>query len=407
MNDVRLFLSLRYLKGRSRWPMKPSYGLILGGIVLGLLALLVVSSVMNGFDHYMSGIVTESKGHVWIWGKNHQPFVPTPELLQKIRAVRGVEAAAPVCRTDLVVRKGDRLMTVVAWGIESESFRQVTGLFRHIAVGDSHTQSLQGVLLGIDQSVNLGATVGENIQLMTPIGTMPSPFGLLPRIRQLPVVGVTESGMPDYDKLYIYLPIADARYFLGYGDDQVDLVMVKASSTAAAQRVARRLQSALGPDYTVESWGMFEHNLFSAMRIEKILMFLVLSLVFIIVAFNLAGSFIKLATEKRREIGLLKAIGLTHRDTTGVFLRAGVVVGGLGTLLGLILSGIALWVQYRWHPVHIPIQGFPLANLPVDIRPGDFIAAALLVLGISLGACWIAVRRIARLNPSDALRDER
>jgi lipoprotein-releasing system permease protein len=404
--SFRRLLASRYLRGRKRRLPRSAHLLAATGIALGMFTLLVVSSVMNGFDAYMSGIVTDSKGHVWITSPERSPFAVDTALLERIRSVKGVAAAAPVTRTDLVLRKRDRVTTVTAWGVEPQSFRPVTRVFDHIVVGNPRMTRLDGVLIGIDRSMFLGATVGDTLQLLSPVGRTPTPFGMIPRMRRARVAGIVESGMPDYDQLYAYLPMEQGQFFGGIGE-KADLIMVRTDDPNHSRRVANRLRRALGTEYLVEDWSRFESNLFSAMKIEKIVMFLVLSLVFVIVSFNLAGNFIKLAVEKKREIGILKAMGLTHRDTAGVFIRAAAAISFMGAGTGLATAALAIWIQARWGLVRIPAPGFPMSSLPVEVRPWDFILATLLVLGISLGACWIAVRRMTRLSPGVAIRDGR
>jgi lipoprotein-releasing system permease protein len=397
-------LSDRYLRGRRG--VRSTYVLIAGGIALGLFALLTVSSVMNGFDRYMTQIVTDSKGHIWITGREGKVIAPDSALLSRIRQVKGVEGAAPVCRADLVVRKGDRLSTVVAWGIDPESFRTVTRVFNHVVVNDPSDTGMNGVMIGIDQSVHLGASAGDSLQLLTPVGLTPTPFGLLPNIRAERVVGIIQSGMPDYDQLYLYMPLRDGQFFTG-DSTHVDLIMVRTTDPGTSYRVASRLRRELGADYQIENWSEFDANLFFAMKVEKTVMFFVLSLVFVIVAFNLAGNFIRLAVEKKQEIGILKAVGLTRADTASVFLRAGAIISGWGTFVGLLSAGLAIAAQLRWHILRIPVPGFPFSVLPVVVRPMDFLFAAVIAMSISLGACWIAVRRVTAMDPGTAIRDGR
>ena len=197
-------LALRYLKGRHKIFFTFSNMLSMFGIIIGVFSLLVVSSVMNGFDSDMRRRVIGSKAEIKIHHADYSPISNYQAVADKIAAQEEVLAAAPVCESELMIQKGQNLSASVCFGIDFSRHRKITDLLDKIVVGVPEKEDLEndGIIIGLDLSLTINATVGEYVQLTSPIGTEPSPFGLLPRSKKLKVVGLFASGMPEYDQVY-------------------------------------------------------------------------------------------------------------------------------------------------------------------------------------------------------------
>ena len=401
-----IVIALRYLKGRKKFFFTFSNMLSLLGIIIGVFSLLVVSSVMNGFDSDMRDRVIGSKAEIKIYKEDYSPISNYNELIEDILTNEKVVGAAPVCDIELMIQKEKKISSTLCYGIDLDKQKNVTELLNKIVVGapDKDTLDDDGIIIGLDLSLTLSATVGEYIQLTSPIGTQPSPFGLLPKSKKLKIVGIYISGMPEYDRVYTYISLKNSQYFLGY-EDEVTQIEVKSVDPSHSARVANKIQDKINNIYLVEDWSVFDANLFNAIKMEKAVMFLVLALMIIIASFNMSGNFVKLVTEKRVEIGILKSMGASGKDVVKIFINIGVIIGFLGTLIGLILAIILLFVQMKFHFIVIPVPGFPLQWLPVEMRVLDFILVPVVVIIISLLTTLHPARRTVKIDPMKIIRN--
>ncbi|MCK4655245.1 MAG: ABC transporter permease [Candidatus Cloacimonetes bacterium] len=401
-----LKLALRYLKGRKKYCFTFSNMLSVFGIIIGVFSLLVVSSVMNGFESDMRNRVIGSKAEIKIYKFDYSPIINYKNLVDKVSMVSSVVGAAPVCENELMIQKKNYLVFTICFGIDFEKHKKVTELLNKIVVGEPETEAIEkdGIIIGLDLSLTLNATVGEYVQLTSPVGTEPSSFGLLPRSREFKVIGIFISGMPEYDRLFTYVSLKNAQYFLGY-EDEVSHIDIKTQDSKKSRLISKVIQSQIGENFIVEDWSDFEANLFNAIKMEKIVMFLVLALMIIIAAFNMTGNFIKLVAEKKTEIGILKAMGATEHDIIKIFVNVGVIIGIFGTFIGLILALLILFAQHNYHLIKIPVPGFPLHWIPVEMRLWDFIFVPLVAIIISFLTTLHPARRTVKIDPIKIIRD--
>lgn len=402
-----MMMALRYLKGRKKFFFTFSNILSLLGIVIGVFSLLVVSSVMNGFDSDMRNRVIGSKAEIKIHKKDYSPIKNYDEIINKLKTNKKVIGAAPVCDIELMIQKDKDISSTMCFGIELDKQKNVTELLNKIVVGAPNKEALDddGIIIGMELSLTLGATVGEYIHLTSPIGTQPSPFGLLPKSKKLKVVGIYISGMPEYDRGYTYISLKNSQYFLGF-EDEITQIEVKSTDPSNSSKLANEISKIINNEYIVEDWSEFEANLFNAIKMEKAVMFIVLALMIIIASFNMSGNFVKLVTEKRVEIGILKSMGASGKDVIKIFINIGVIIGFLGTMIGLFLALILLIAQMEYHFISIPVPGFPLQWLPVEIRLLDFVLVPVVAIAISLLTTLHPASRTMKINPLKIIRNK-
>ena len=403
---IHLFLALRYLKGRKKIVFTFSNMLSLFGIIIGVFSLLVVSSVMNGFELDMKNRVIGSKAEIKIYHKNYDPIKDCELILEKVDNLPEVIKSAPVCQNELMIQNKKNLASTICFGINLERQNHVTEILENIVIGYPSSQDLEndGIIIGLDLSLTINATVGEYIQLSSPLGTVPSPFGLLPKTKKLKVIGIFLSGMPEYDKLFTYISLKNSQFFLDF-EDEVNQVEIKTHNLRRSSKIAHQIQVVLGDDFVVEDWSEFDANLFNAIKLEKVVMFLVLALMIIIASFNMTGNFIKLVAEKKVEIGVLKAIGASEKDIVRLFVNVGLVIGIIGTFIGVAFALILLLAQDYWHFIKIPVAGFPLQWIPVDMRFLDFIIVPIVVIVISFLTTLHPARRTVKIDPIKIIRN--
>jgi lipoprotein-releasing system permease protein len=306
-----------------------------------------------------------------------------------------------------MIQKDQNLASTLCFGIDYEGHGKITDIFQNIVVGVPEKEDLEndGIIIGLDLSLTINATVGEYVQLVSPLGSEPSPFGLLPKSKKLKVVGIFSSGMPEYDQIYVYLSLNSVQYFLDY-DDEVNSVEVRTVDSSQSGRYAEKIRNLLGKNFVVEDWSVFDANLFNALKMEKIVMYLVLILMILIASFNMTGNFVKLVTEKKIEIGVLKAMGASQKDIVKIFIIAGITIGFVGVLIAFILALLILWAQLKWQFVQIPVPGFPLQTLPIEMRLIDFVLVPAIALIISSISTILPATKTMKIDPVKIIRNQ-
>lgn len=391
------------------------------GIALGVFALLTVSTVMNGFDRDMRQRIIGTRAEIRIDNKDASPLIDYPGLLSALERHPSVQAAAPVVRNELMLVKGSAMAATVCFGIDLEQHRKVSPVLlpltdeqlrqanrqwvQGIVNGAPQPADLEqnGIILGSELALSLGAVRGDTLALISPLGTVPTPFGLLPRTRQVTVVGIFIAGMPEYDRLYSYISLAGGQFFSGY-DDEIDHIDLKTNHPNRLFRTTEILQTAF-PAYRVQNWSAFDTSLFNAMHFEKYLMLAVLSLMFVIAAFNMSGNIYRSIVLKRRTIGVLKTVGYRDAELVKLFFRQGLVVAIAGIVTGILAALLFIRLQARFELIQLPVGGMPNLVLPVFPKLADFILitlAALFVSGISI---WLPSRQAAAIDPILLIRE--
>ena len=402
-----LKIAKRYLKGRNKFWFSASNLLSLIGIVIGVFAILVVSAVMNGFNSDLRKRVVGTKADIKIHNQDYTPITNYQEIMTKIKNHHSdIIGISPLCETELMLQKNNNLATGMFFGIDFELHKQTTNILDKMVVGSPTEENFQtGIIIGLDLSIELNVTVGEKVLVSSPVGSEPSPFGLLPRSKSLTIVGIFSSGMPEYDRAYIYLSLQNAQYFLNY-DKGVDYLAVKTQNPTNSDKTAASIKKLLGKDYLVEDWREYEFHLFNAIKMERAVMFLVLALMIVIAAFNMTGNFTRLVTEKKEEIGILEAIGTTKKDITKIFINIGVIIGFMGSFIGAGLALIIIFLQQEYHLIKIPIPGFAIQYLPVEIKLTNYIFIPLFVILISILTTLYPVKKTMKIKPIDIIREK-
>ena len=400
-------LTKKYLFGRNRvWP-KLSHMLSLVGIVIGVVALLIVSSVMNGLRDDMMQRIIRTKAEIRVYHQTMQAFELNPELEQTITGNEEVIAVSPVVRNELLMQKDDNVTVIRAYGIDLEKHGKISELEDQIRLGSYDSQQLEdeGIIIGLDLSLALGATVGEYVRLSSPVKTEPTPLGLLPKTKNLRVIGIFSSGMPEYDRHYSYFSLNTGRYFSGY-EQEIDLLQVKITDPYRSRRIASMIRNRIGDEYIVEDWSVFDKSLFEAMDLEKTVMLTVLTLMLIISGFNMACSSVRMVSEKYADIGILKALGMKTKAINHSFIMVNVLIGLTGIIGGTVISTAFIFIQSRFKIVQIPIPGFPMQWLPVVYNRQDFILVGFLVIVITLLATVIPLQKIKGMEPIKVIRNQ-
>ncbi len=412
-----LFIGLRYLQSRRRETFISLITIIsVLGVMIGVMTLNVVMAVMTGFEEVLRDRLLGLNAHVTLVKPGD--FITGYEgLIARVVHEKGVLAAAPSVNGQVMVTSGRRVSGVVVRGIDPDRAGGVVDIGRYIKQGslkalktsqmlkiDGRSISLPGIILGTRLAGQLGVMVGDPVQVVSPVGTATA-IGVIPRVKRFVAVGLFDSGMHEYDSTLVYMNLADAQQFFELGD-AVSSIEIRVQDVYQAQDVARRIQQDLGLPYWTEDWSRLWPNLFSALRLEKTVYFLVLLLMVLVGAFNIVSTLIMVVMEKRRDIAILQSMGATRRSIRGIFMIKGCVIGAVGTLLGVLFGyGICLLIE-RYHFIELPKDVFLISTVPVRIYPGNFLLVALASFLICLLASIYPARHAAKLDPVEIIRYE-
>ncbi|GAB4489150.1 MAG: lipoprotein-releasing ABC transporter permease subunit [Thermodesulfovibrionales bacterium] len=404
----QLFISLRYLKSKKKHRgLSVNTAISIGGVAVGVMALLVVLSVMSGFHLDLQKKILGANAHIIVRDVKGA-MSETAKAEKALREEPDVVSFAPFVLGQAMLAREKRAHGVYIRGIDPEIELRTTEILHHIKSGDFRSLSvkadLPGIILGRELAANLGAFVGDTVNIVSPIGEI-GPLGMLPKVKQFRVVAIFEIGMFEYDANLVLTSMDAARDFLGMGS-AISGIEVRLHDIYRAAEVKKRLQEKLGFPYYVMDWMQMNRNLFSALKLEKFAMFVILILIVLVASFNIVSNLIMNVIEKSREIAILKAIGATNRGIMTVFMLQGLFIGLIGTAVG-VAGGFCLgWVLNKYQIIKLPAEVYYLSHLPVRMSLFDFVTVSCSAILISFLATLYPAWQASKLNPVEPLRYE-
>ena len=410
-----LFVGLRYTRAKRRNHFISFISLVsILGIALGVTALITVTSVMNGFEKEMRERIVGASSHATVTGlggpmENWQSVADIalqhPEVL----------GAAPYVEGQVMLVHAGRSTGALIRGILPDQESQVSEIAESLEQTESLEVALQpgefGILLGADLASYLGAIAGDRIMVITPEATV-TPMGFVPRVKRFTVTGVFRFGMFQFDRNLAVMHAADSAKLLKMGDG-FSGVRLKLEDTARAPFVARELREELGYDNFVSDWTQQNANYFAAVRMEKTMMFIILSMIVAVAAFNIISTLVMLVQDKQADIAILRTQGASPRSILSIFIVQGTLIGVVGTVAGLI-GGILLasnidivvpFIEQFTGPVLNP-EVYYIDEMPSDLRQSDVVKVGLMSFGLSLLATLYPAWRASRTDPAAALAYE-
>lgn len=413
-NPVELYIGLRYLRAKRRNHFISVISLIsVLGITLGVTALIVVLSVMNGFQTELRSRILSMTAHATVVG-----FDGTLEdwhsVMTQVQKHPQVVAAAPYIQGQGMLTHNGNMSGVMVRGVLPEQSANVSEISESMIAGslDALQSGDYNIVLGKNLAYSLGVGIGDSVILMIAQGTV-TPAGFMPRLRRFDVSGIFQVGMYQYDSTVAIVHLQDAArmYMLG---DTVSGVRMRLNDMDAAPRVSYELSRSVQGPYYFSDWTRTQTNLFRAIQTEKTVMFVILTLIVAVAAFNIISTLVMVVTDKQADIAILRTLGLSPRSVMGVFMVQGLFIGLIGTILG-VTAGVLLalnvesivgLLEQLFHTDFLPASVYQISSLPSEMQLDDVVTIGVVAFAMTFLSTLYPSWRAARTQPAEALRYE-
>jgi len=413
------FVGMRYLKAKRKQTFISVITFTsVAGVTLGVMALIVVLAVMSGFEKTLKEKILGTQAHLVLLKAGQEGMDHYEEVAKRVEEVKGVVSAAPFIFNQVMLSSESNVSGVVLKGIDPDRVGKVTELAHNLKVGSLQNLKkdgeggLPGIILGVELAKHLSVSLNDPIQVISPLGTM-TPMGMMPKMRRYRVVGIFNSGMYEYDNTMAYVSLESAQKFFGMGFS-VTGIEIKTDDIYKVKMIGKEIRRKMGFPFWTKDWMEMNRNLFSALRLEKIAMFIILVLIVLVAGFNIVSMLIMVVMEKSKDIAILKSMGAPSNGILKIFIVEGLVIGVVGTVLGTVLGLGAAFNLEKITEFTENLFGFKILasdvyyidKLPSQVNPVDVGLIIITAILISLLATLYPSWRASRLDPAEALRYE-
>ena len=410
-----LYIGLRYTRAKRKTHFVSFIAFIsIAGVSLGVFALIVVLSVMNGFGNELRDRTLSMTSHATITGFDGT-MSDWAQNAALAKQNRNVVSAAPYIRKEVMLSNGRRVSGSLVRGVEPEAESTVSTVADKMVSGEltDLRPGEYGIVIGRELASSLGVYEGDKITVITPQASVTA-VGVMPRLRRFKVVGVFEVGMHQFDSAMAYMHIADAARLFQFDQGQVNGIRLKLVDLFEAQQVTRELDKVFGEEYWIRDWTRQHRNFFKALKTEKTVMFIILLMVIAVAALNIVSTLMMTVTDKEADIAILRALGMTPGSIMTIFIIQGTVIGMFGTMIGvaagvpvaLNVFEIVSWLEQLFNTDFLPSDVYYISDITADVRPREVAAYAVSAFVITVLATIYPAWRASRTMPAEALRYE-
>ena len=413
------FVAARYLKAKRRQAVVGVVTAIsIAGVTAGVAALIIALAITNGMRRDMQDRLIDSSAHVQLMRTNQNEGIRDwRPLLARLSKLPHVVAAAPELDEQVVVAHGAREGYALIEGIIPEYEKSVSKILASAPpsavkaleppnqpADSSAPRELPPLILGNDLAASVGASEGDTVKLISPQGEL-TPFGIVPKYARFKVVGIFSSGFYDYDNTWAFIRLSDAQRLFDL-NDVVSVLEFKVHDIYKAAEIGRQLEAAAGKGFMSTNWMEQNRALFRALRLERVVTFITIGLIVFVAALNILISLIMMVTEKTRDIAVLVSMGAKKRQVRRIFMFQGVLIGVIGTAIGLVLGYSISWAAGHYHLLSLSAEVYSIDYVPFAPRFGDALLVSIVAIGISFVATLYPSWSAAGVLPAEALRYE-
>lgn len=403
------FIALRYLRAKHKHGFISLISLIsVAGITVGVIALIVVLAVYSGFTDGLRDQILGVNSHIIV--QQLGGSIRDYQLVRdRILTVRDVTGATPYLYSQTLLSSSGGGNGVVLRGIDPATAENVVGLSNQMVVGTIYELDQEkevrvpNIILGKNLAEDLRVSVDDRIRLISPSGPL-TPMGVIPKVKTCRVSGIFETGMFEYDSTLAYMSLANVQDFLGLGDVAHGIeVAVKKKELSRADEIAELVKQKVGPGFVAKDWMMMNRNLFAAFKLEKIGMFIAMTLIILVAALNIISALVMVVMEKSKDIAILKSMGATSGSIMQIFFLQGLVIAVAGTTLG-VAGGLGLCeLLSRYQFIELPSNVYPMTTLPIKVLPADVTIIAISSVVITLLATLYPSWKASTVHPAEVL----
>ncbi len=401
------FISLRYLLSkRSEKVISFISTISIVGITLGVATLIVVISVMIGFEENLKNKILGVNAHIIVNRIDRSPIRDWEETYEKIKNIRGVKAVSPFIINQVLITSKNSASGAVVRGVDAELEINVNNIKKFITDGRFLNKKSTDfeIVIGKELALQLGIFVGDEITMVSPMGTK-GPFGFIPLMKHFKVVGLFDCGIYDYNATFTFINLKAAQDFFNTGNI-ITAFSVKGNSFKEAKKLARVIEETLSVPYVARDWLSMNKSLFSALKLEKIAMFLILTLIVIVASFNIVSLITITVKDKQKDIAVLRTVGASESLIRNIFIRQGFLIGIIGTVVGNVLALIISYVLEHYKIITLPEEIYYMDRIPIKSSPEIFVIVSIAAIIITFLSTLYPSKKASRLNPAEALRNE-
>ncbi|PWT93720.1 MAG: hypothetical protein C5B54_01440 [Acidobacteria bacterium] len=405
-----LAVALRYLRARRKQTFLSVVSFIaVLGFLLGVMALIIALALMTGFQEDIQSKILGASAHILVYPAATRGILDENNIINIVHTDPDVLSASPVVYGKVMIYTEGGANGIIIKGIDASREKAVTELTAKInpdvlTALQNAGSDREGIVLGYDLASTLKVSAGDLVTLVSP-ESMLSPLGLMPKFKKYKVLGTFNSGLYEYDSSWAIVSMKSAQRLFSLGDS-VSLVEARIRNIYDAQAVTDRLQKKLGPRYYVDNWIHQNKSLFSAMKLEKMMLFVTIALIVLVAAFNIISTLVMMVLEKNKDIAILMAMGCTSKQIRRIFMFQGLLIGIAGTTVGAILGVSISWVMDHYRVIRLPLDVYFIPYLPFHVRTTDFLMVIGTAFLISFFSTFYPAVRASKINPAEALRYE-